>query len=112
MSSGRDIGIVGEGIGLELELGEESWDDYRLDLSTDSSAAKAFASRGGLGKIRHMEVKWLWLQGEVRSGRVVLRKVAGTRNPADVLTKYLGWREIEERLGWLGMELVRWAGPL
>jgi len=56
-------------------------------LLVDSSAAKSIASRTGLGKLRHLEIKFLWLQECVRIGKVVLSKVRGDINPADVLTK-------------------------
>ena len=34
-------------------------------LGTDSSAAKSFVSRRGLGRMRHIEIRDLWLQKEV-----------------------------------------------
>ena len=39
-------------------------------LSTDSASAKSFASRRGLGRMRHIEAKELWLQETVRRGRI------------------------------------------
>ena len=59
----------------------------KIRLLVDSSAAKSIASRTGLGKLRHLEIKFLWLQECVRRGKVVLGKVRGDINPADVLTK-------------------------
>ena len=35
---------------------------------TDSNAAKAIASRRGLGKIRRVELRYLWLQDVTKSG--------------------------------------------
>ena len=32
-----------------------------MDALTDSRSAKSFASRRGVGRIRHIEVRWLWL---------------------------------------------------
>ena len=58
-----------------------------LRVHVDSSAAKSVASRVGLGKLRHLEVKFLWLQDAVRKKRLQLRKVRGGQNPADWLTK-------------------------
>ena len=52
-------------------------------LGTDSSAAKSFVGRRGLGKMRHLEIRDLWLQKEVGEGKVVVSKVLGTENPAD-----------------------------
>ena len=79
----------------------------KIIVYTDSSAAKSFASQRGLGRMRHMEVRKLWLQEEVRQGRVRLVKVRGDANPADLLTKYLGCREVEDRCAALNIEIVR-----
>ena len=67
-------------LGVELNL---------LVISTESAAAKALASTRGLGRMRHMEVKDLWMQALVRDGRLKLAKILGDCNPADVFTKYL-----------------------
>ena len=55
--------------------------------------------------MRHIEVRDLWLQEEVRKGNVVVQKVLGTDNPADLMTKFLHEKEIEHRLGEMGMEV-------
>ena len=86
----RELGIVGAGV----------------DLETDASAAKSYASRRGAGRIRHIEVKWLWLQKAVADGRFRLVKLVGTENPADVLTKYKTIAEARELLRPVGVELV------
>eukprot|EP00973_Karenia_brevis_P089192 12368167-Karenia_brevis.AAC.1 len=36
-------------------------------LGTDSSAAKSFVCRRGLGRMRHIEIRDLWLQKEVQA---------------------------------------------
>ena len=69
-----------------------------VHLGTDSSAAKSFVSRRGLGKMRHLEIRDLWLQKEVREGRVEVSKIPGNENPADLMTKILGVPDITERL--------------
>ena len=75
-------------------------------LGTDSSAAKSFVGRRGLGKMRHLEIRDLWLQKEVGEGKVVVSKVWGTENPADLMTKILGKQEIQERIEGMGMRVV------
>ena len=75
-----------------------SVEDLSVEMATDSSGAKSFASRRGSGRIRHIEVKWLWLQQAVADGRFRMTKVAGSLNPADILTKYKGLRGFEEQL--------------
>ena len=57
-------------------------------ICTDSSAAKAFTSTRGLGRMRHVEVKLLWLQDLVYRKVIRVGKVSGTTNVADSLTKY------------------------
>ena len=55
----------------------------------DSMAAIQNTHRQGLGRMRHLELRWLWLQAEVQRKRLVLVKILGTENPADGATKPL-----------------------
>ena len=59
-------------------------------ISTDSSVAKSFVATRGLGKMRHLEVKFLWLLETVQMGKVRVEKVSGATNTADALTKCHG----------------------
>ena len=81
-----------------------------VHLGTDSSAAKSFVSRRGLGKMRHVEIRDLWLQKEVREGKVLVHKVLGTENPADLMTKVLTIGEIEDRLRGLNIRMEIFKG--
>ncbi len=72
-------------------------------LGTDSSAAKSFASRRGLGRMRHIEIRNLWLQKAVREGNVELSKIPGESNPADLMTKILTIAEIKARFEMLNL---------
>ena len=83
-----------------------------VHVGTDSSAAKSFVSRRGLGKMKHLEIRDLWLQKEVREGKVVIRKIPGTENPADLMTKILTSSDIEERLRGMNLEMVLGDGGL
>ena len=77
-----------------------------LVVATDSSAAKGFASTRGLGRMRHLEVKDLWLQGLVQCGRLSLVKVRSEHNPADILTKYQDRWTARRLLDLAGIEVV------
>ena len=57
------------------------------------------ASRTGAGKVRHMDVRHLWLQGKVRRQELCARTVGGDMNPADILTKPKGLVDIGELAG-------------
>lgn len=56
-------------------------------LHVEGSAAKAVSGRVGLGKARHIDVMYIWVQQAVRRRRIDIRKIRGDRNRADVLTK-------------------------
>ena len=60
-----------------------------ITLFTDSSAARGIIHRAGLGKLRHLETGYLWLQAPVKSKKLQVRQVLGTENLADLLTKHL-----------------------
>ena len=73
---------------LALELGFTGISNV-MKLGTDSSAAKSFVNRRGLGKMRHLEIRDLWLQKEVAETRLVVDKIPRNRNPADLMSKVL-----------------------
>lgn len=60
-----------------------------VHLKGDSSAARGIASRQGVGKIRHMQVRFLWLQDEVKERRIKLGTEKSEENVADLGTKAL-----------------------
>ena len=65
-----------------------------ITLFTDSSAARGIIHRAGLGKLRHLETGYLWLQAAVKAKKLQVRKALGTepRRPADeafVLCRYV-----------------------
>ena len=57
--------------------------------------------------MRHLEIRDLWLQREVREGRVIVEKIPGVENPAALMTKILPMRDIEERLRRMNLEMKR-----
>ena len=59
-------------------------------VSTDSNVGKSIVSRFGASrKTKHVHLRFLYMQELVVSGMVRMRKVLGTLNPADILTKYV-----------------------
>ena len=81
--------------------------EFKLNVHIDASAAIGIIRRQGLGKLRHIEVRDLWLQQEVKDKMISLHKVESWCNPADLGTKALGQREIERHVKCMGL---RW-GP-
>ena len=53
---------------------------------TDSSS-KAFAQRRGVGRLKHVDLRYLWVQACVRQKLIRLKKVGTQNNVADLNTK-------------------------
>ena len=68
---------------------------------TDSSAARGIIHRAGLGRLRHLQTGYLWLQAAVAAKRLQIRKVAGAENPADLFTKRLSTADMWKHLTFL-----------
>jgi len=79
-----------------------------LELYMDSSGSRGVAGRQGVGRIRSLEVRTLWLQQRVKDGEVVVKSVKGTENPADVGTKPLAVDTLKKMARKIG--LVHWDG--
>ena len=76
-----------------------------MKLWTDSSAAKGIANRIGLSKrTRHIAVHYLWLQERVEAGELVVNKIAGEKNPADIGTKHVTKDVMEKHLAKIQVE--------
>ena len=66
---------------------------YRLDEAEHAvgrwSAALSIAKRQGAGKMRHINVRTLWLQEKEVQEILTYVKIKGEDNPADGLTKHV-----------------------
>ncbi|CAK0839184.1 unnamed protein product [Prorocentrum cordatum] len=89
------------GIGL-VSLARDMGCELELRLAGDATAASGIAHRRGAGRTRHIETKILWLQRHVTERRVILSKALGKVNVADLGTKHLAQKELDEMLGLLG----------
>ena len=74
------------GLGLQSLLSD--WGcEVSLEVLSDSSAARGHVKRRGLGKARHIQTRYLWLQERVAEGHVRVLCVLGKSKMADILTK-------------------------
>ena len=94
---------IQEGLGIKSMMAD--WgNDRRVVSMCDSTAAIGIINRKGVGKIRHLDVGKLWVQDLREEGKVEVKKVKGTVNPADQLTKYLNPVDVERGLDMTAME--------
>ena len=85
------------GLGLQAFMSDLGL-NFGLVIESDSSSAKAFASRVGLGKQRHVMTRYLWLQQVVQAERAVICKIGTAHNPSDILTKSSSGATIDKHM--------------
>ena len=96
-----------EGLGAQSLAADLGWEfQCRIIVKTDSPVAKSVAERRGLGKLRHVELKYLWVQDAVVKGRITMKKISGLYNPADVFTKPKDRTELGRLLNHMGARYV------
>jgi len=66
----------------------------KVDIKTDSSACIGISNRRGAGRIRHIATPTLWLQQCVAKGSIVVGKIPGKDNGANLLTKHVNGADI------------------
>ena len=74
-----------------------------LDIYSDSSAGRGMCQRTGVGKVRHLELRFLWLQERMRLKVFRLNKETTEEMTADILTKYCEWPRIEKHCATLNL---------
>ena len=72
-------------------------------LYIDSSAARGILSRRGVGRLRHLSCRVLWLQNLVGEKLLMVKAVLGAINPSDIATKRLSISRLESLLYLFGI---------
>ena len=73
---------------------------------TDSSAALGTSNRLGLGKSRHVQTRFLWVQEHLAAKNFELEKVATNKNVADICTKSLNAEAAARHVRTMGFEIA------
>ena len=94
------------GLGLKAYMADLGF-EMSLHIFSDSSAARAFASRRGLGRQRHVQTRFLWLQERVSAAHLTVQKVRTTQNPPDILIEAASREKLERRRKMLGLRRVK-----
>ena len=74
-----------------------------IEIHSDATAAFGICKCQGLGRVRHLATADLWLQQRVKAKELLLFKVPGKDNPADVFTKHKSLPEILRFLSMMGV---------
>ncbi len=100
MVRGGSMGLGINAIASDLGL------SFKVIVKTDASAAQGIASRKGLGKVRHIDVSQLWLQGRVSKKDIIIEKVSTHINVADALTKYIDSGKLNSHMVSVGLVIT------
>ena len=88
-----------------VSMARDMGESLRAVVHSDSSAALAISQRVGLGKVRHIDVQYLWIQERHAAKDIDLRKVRGEMNPADLLTKGVPQESLKRHVSKAGFDL-------
>ena len=77
---------------------------YEIEIKVDSSAARAFFHRRGVGRMKHIDSRILRLQDLIAAGSVRLG-IPRTQNSADMLTHTPSAQELEIFLPLMSQEV-------
>ena len=69
----------------------------------DSSSAKALAQRRGVGRLKHVDLRHLWVESCVRQKLLRLKKVGTRNNVADLNSKNLSVARRKYLFGFCGL---------
>ena len=89
--------------GLSVQALYRDWGlEMDLVVASDSSAARGTASRRGLGKLRHVQTRYLWIQERVAKNELKIIAVGTKQNVADLCTKPVNKDTCEKHMKTLG----------
>ena len=98
-----------EGLAAKF-MAEEMDHHHGLEICTDASAALGVVMRHGIGKIKHLHVKQMWVQEKSREGSLLVRKVSRSVNPADLMTHHFTDQEAMNHLTLMGAVRIPKSG--
>ena len=74
-----------------------------MGVYVDASVALGMIARRGVGKVRHLDTRMLWIQdSRIRQG-ILHHKIDGSDNPSDAMTKYVSVAGMVQMMGMTSM---------
>lgn len=89
--------------GLGLRAFYQEWGlAMKVIVRSDSSAARRMTQRRGLGKVRHIQTRYLCVQQQVHQKEIALECVATAKNVSDLCTKPVSQQLCEKHMSAIG----------
>ena len=82
-----------------------------LALHLDATATQGMLHRQGAGKLKHLSVRTLWVQGAVQEARIRVVKIPRALNHADALCSFHSVPEFHAKMAAMGLRVTARAGP-
>jgi hypothetical protein len=93
---------TGEGLYVQ-EILKDIGFSTSLKILTDASTARAICVREGVGKVRHLAARLLWIQQKVQDKAIEIEKISTGDNCADIGTKNLNAYTMQKFLKAIGI---------
>ena len=90
----------------EISLAKDWQVIFTAKVWMDATAGIAIGSRRGLGRVKHIDTMFLWVQQVVNEGRVKLGKKDTTEMLADIMTKHVPEGIMLRMLGDMGFRFA------
>ena len=88
------------------QIWRELGDNVAIKISGGSAAVKGILARRGCGKVKHLELKQLCLQEQVRSGTLEFQKISRNMNHSDDLTHHYSTEEAKKHFKHMGIKFM------
>ena len=112
--SQKSIALSSGGAAEALQL-QELWQFLTKRLAeiktiTDSSSCRTFTERLGVGRLKHIDTRYLWMQLEVKKKNLKMEGVPTLWNMADLGTKRLSRQRREFLMYLIGIMEIKFEG--
>ena len=102
---------ISEGLGV-VSLARDFGVHLELHIKMDATAGISIGSRRGLGRIKHLDTIFLWIQEVIAENRASVGKIHGKFNPSDILTKPVSGQELRYFCEKIGFEFLEGKSSL
>ena len=83
----------------------------QLALHLDATATEGMLLRQGAGKLKHLSVRTLWVQGAVADSNIRVVKLPRALNHADALCSFHTAPELHQKMAAVGLRVTDRPGP-
>ena len=96
---------ISEGLGV-VSLARDFGIPLGLQVKMDATAGISIGSRRGLGRVKHFDIIFLWIQEVIADKRASLGKIHGKLNPSDISTKPVTGADLRHFCEKIGFEVL------